>query len=598
MAAPKFDTTVVKPTYPGLTYKVDKAMPAKFNNMEAILGIAEMGIKKADEIDKSNTINEANDLGNVLADEIENSSPSYLNSLEQDKLRLEEEVKNNPEDLEIQADLNAITTRYSNANAQGMSKYESERRILQKTQELANANPAYADEIALRVSKTLGNRGVTSLMEQDNLLYTNQLKKQNADNKIIDDYLRTKPGVTPMFMEDEDRKIAYLTYKKIDREEAEILQKIEDGSIRSKENIAEVQNKIDVSGGIHQVAGNKLLGFTNELNNIADRLTLGEIDYKEARREKNLKLLSARKFLSVIGSLEQTDENKAAYAQFDKYITDLEADSDAELSGGTLKTRLNNVNSSIKAQQEFGRLASGTDETSLRLQDLKIKSYNFLVNDAKLSFKPGQKNAMINEILNFGMIEGRKFAIDSPYFAEYNKNGLLIQKTLAELDPVAKEYITTSSMGNKMSPDLFGLYNNIYNTAEHYKNPKERYQYEKTLLTSMNNMDDTVFKYMLTNSETFLDDTTKELGLFLGGITNEVSVNKVDISSIQINEAGVFYSSDNVNARRVAEKLNIASTLNSKLGEMKVTKETSLQLLETLKDLPAGQDDIDFGEMD
>ena len=598
MAAPKFDTTVVKPTYPGLTYKVDKAMPAKFNNMEAILGIAEMGIKKADEIDKSNTINEANDLGNVLADEIENSSPSYLNSLEQDKLRLEEEVKNNPEDLEIQADLNAITTRYSNANAQGMSKYESERRILQKTQELANANPAYADEIALRVSKTLGNRGVTSLMEQDNLLYTNQLKKQNADNKIIDDYLRTKPGVTPMFMEDEDRKIAYLTYKKIDREEAEILQKIEDGSIRSKENIAEVQNKIDLSGGIHQVAGNKLLGFTNELNNIADRLTLGEIDYKEARREKNLKLLSARKFLSVIGSLEQTDENKAAYAQFDKYITDLEADSDAELSGGTLKTRLNNVNSSIKAQQEFGRLASGTDETSLRLQDLKIKSYNFLVNDAKLSFKPGQKNAMINEILNFGMIEGRKFAIDSPYFAEYNKNGLLIQKTLAELDPVAKEYITTSSMGNKMSPDLFGLYNNIYNTAEHYKNPKERYQYEKTLLTSMNNMDDTVFKYMLTNSETFLDDTTKELGLFLGGITNEVSVNKVDISSIQINEAGVFYSSDNVNARRVAEKLNIASTLNSKLGEMKVTKETSLQLLETLKDLPAGQDDIDFGEMD
>mgnify|MGYP003665329490 FL=1 len=598
MAAPKFDTTVVKPTYPGLTYKVDKAMPAKFNNMEAILGIAEMGIKKADEIDKSNTINEANDLGNVLADEIENSSPSYLNSLEQDKLRLEEEVKNNPEDLEIQADLNAITTRYSNANAQGMSKYESERRILQKTQELANANPAYADEIALRVSKTLGNRGVTSLMEQDNLLYTNQLKKQNADNKIIDDYLRTKPGVTPMFMEDEDRKIAYLTYKKRDREEAEILQQIEDGSIRNKENIAEVQNKIDLSGGIHQVAGNKLLGFTNELNNIADRLTLGEIDYKEARREKNLKLLSARKFLSVIGSLEQTDENKAAYAQFDKYITDLETDSDAELSGGTLKTRLNNVNSSIKAQQEFGRLASGTDETSLRLQDLKIKSYNFLVNDAKLSFKPGQKNAMINEILNFGMIEGRKFAIDSPYFAEYNKNGLLIQKTLAELDPVAKEYITTSSMGNKMSPDLFGLYNNIYNTAEHYKNPKERYQYEKTLLTSMNNMDDTVFKYMLTNSETFLDDTTKELGLFLGGITNEVSVNKVDISSIQINEAGVFYSSDNVNARRVAEKLNIASTLNSKLGEMKVTKETSLQLLETLKDLPAGQDDIDFGEMD
>lgn len=582
MAAPKFDTTQIKQNAPGLTYATPRAMPAKFNNMNAILGLADKGIKKAVEIDKTLTINEADDLANTLADDYENMSPSNINSLEQEKIRLEQDVESNPDDLEMQAELDAITTRFSNAKAQGMSTYEYERRILKETQDLAASNPAYADEIAARVSKTLGNRGINSLMKQDALLYKNQLDQQNANNKIIDDYLRLN-NLTPMFMDEESKTIAYLSLKREDKLNADIQEKIDNGTIKSKQNIAEVQERIDVSGGIHKVASNKMIGFTDELNNIADNLTNDTLTYKEARRQKNLALLNARKFLGVVGALEQTDENKAVYAQFDKYITDLEQDSDSELSGGTLATHLKNINESIEAQQNFARLATGTDETSLRLQDLKIKAYNFLVNDAKLSFKTGQKDVMIQEILNLSLIQGRKFAMDSPEFATYNKNGILIQQTLAQLDPVAKEYITSSTLGNKMTDDLFGLYNNIYNTAEHYKNPKDRYEYEKTLLTSMNTMDNTVFQYMLKTSESFLADSQKELGLFKGGITNEVRVNKVDISSIKMNEAGVFYSSDNVNAKRVAEKLNITSTLTSKLDDMKVTKESSLQLLETFR---------------
>lgn len=582
MAAPKFDTTQIKQNAPGLTYATPRAMPAKFNNMNAILGLADKGIKKAVEIDKTLTINEADDLANTLADDYENMSPSNINSLEQEKIRLEQDVESNPDDLEMQAELDAITTRFSNAKAQGMSTYEYERRILKETQDLAASNPAYADEIAARVSKTLGNRGINSLMKQDALLYKNQLDQQNANNKIIDDYLRLN-NLTPMFMDEESKTIAYLSLKREDKLNADIQEKIDNGTIKSKQNIAEVQERIDVSGGIHKVASNKMIGFTDELNNIADNLTNDTLTYKEARRQKNLALLNARKFLGVVGALEQTDENKAVYAQFDKYITDLEQDSDSELSGGTLATHLKNINESIKAQQNFARLATGTDETSLRLFDLKVKSYNFLVNDAKLSFKTGQKDVMIQEILNLSLIQGRKFAMDSPEFATYNKNGILIQQTLAQLDPVAKEYITSSTLGNKMTDDLFGLYNNIYNTAEHYKNPKDRYEYEKTLLTSMNTMDNTVFQYMLKTSESFLADSQKELGLFKGGITNEVRVNKVDISSIKMNEAGVFYSSDNVNAKRVAEKLNITSTLTSKLDDMKVTKESSLQLLETFR---------------
>ena len=597
MATPKFDTTKIKPNAPQLTYATPRAIPAKFDSMTGILGLANKGIETAVTLDKSNTMNEANELANALADEYENISPTNLNSLEQDKIRIQEEIEINPNNLELETELNKITSQLANAKNQGMSNYEYERRILQKTQELSNKNPLYADEIVARVSKTLGNRGIDNLMQQDALLYKNQLTQQNANNKIIDDYLRSK-GETPMFMDDESRTIAYLSYKRQDKLQMDILKKIEDGSIKSQENILQVQEQINLNGGIQKVAGNQMLSFTNKLNNIADNLTNDTITYKEARREKNIELLNARKFLSVLGSLEQTDENKAVYAQFDKYISELEKDSDAELSGGTLATRLKNLNESIEAQQNFGRLATGTDEKSLRLQDLKIKGYNFLVNDAQLNFKIGQKEAMIQEILNLGLIEGRKFAIDSPDFAQYNKNGVLIQQTLTQLDPVAKEYINSTTLGNKMTDDLFGLYNNIYNTAEHYKNPKDRYQYDKNLLSSINNMDDTVFQYMLKTSETFLEDTKKELGLFLGGINNEVQVNKVDISSIKMNEAGVFYSSENKNAKNIAEKLNIAATLNNKIDGQKVTKESSLQILEQLKNTDAKQDDINFEDME
>ena len=178
MATPKFDTTKIKPNAPQLTYATPRAIPAKFDSMTGILGLANKGIETAVTLDKSNTMNEANELANALADEYENISPTNLNSLEQDKIRIQEEIEINPSNLELETELNKITSQLANAKNQGMSNYEYERRILQKTQELSNKNPLYADEIVARVSKTLGNRGIDNLMQQDALLYKNQLTQQ------------------------------------------------------------------------------------------------------------------------------------------------------------------------------------------------------------------------------------------------------------------------------------------------------------------------------------------------------------------------------------------------------------------------------------
>ena len=76
-----------------------------------------------------------------------------------------------------------------------------------------------------------------------------------------------------------------------------------------------------------------------------------------------------------------------------------------------------------------------------------------------------------------------------------------------------------------------------------------------------------------------------------------LSEDSEDISSIKMNESGVFYSSENKNAKNIAEKLNIAATLNNKIDGQKVTKESSLQILEQLKTTDAKQDDINFEDM-
>jgi hypothetical protein len=571
-----FDTTKIQQNQPGLTYATPQAMPAKYNSFAGILDVADTAIKGAVQFDKQQTLGEAQELGQKLADDYESMSPTNLNQIAQDQQSLQQQLADDPDNEAVMNELNQITTLYNKAKEQNvMSPYEYERRVLKDTQALANRNPAYADEIAKGVNQALGNRGIANLMKQDNLLYERQIAAETDRLKIIDDYLRTK-NETPMFMDNDDKEELYIKYRNEDKDRATVKQMIEDGSLRNQEIAAALQEDINLKGGTIVVASNEMLNITNELNNIEDRLLSGELDGKAADREKNIIILEARKYLGVIAALPPTDENKQAYELMKEHLNSLSSQSSDALSGKTFKERLENTNATIAAQQNFGRLLAGKDRESLELMNLEIKAFEFISSSAGISFAPGEKQARQQSIINLAIIQGKKFAIDNPSFAQYTKNGEMIQKGITELQPVFEGMIK----GNKVSPEMLGYYNNIFNTAEyHANNSKNRYEYDSNFLKTVNNMSDSTFKHMLGNSDTFLEDAKNEAAVFLGGIRDDLLTNSVLPEQIEMTDEGVFYSNASVASKRVARNLNTAAKLDAKINEVNATKETAIKLL-------------------
>jgi len=571
-----FDTTKIEQNQPGLTYATPQAMPAKYNSFAGILDVADTAIKGAVQFDKQQTLGEAQELGQKLADDYESMSPTNLNQIAQDQQSLQQQLADDPDNEAVMNELNQITTLYNKAKEQNvMSPYEYERRVLKDTQALANRNPAYADEIVKGVNQALGNRGIANLMKQDNLLYERQIAAETERLKIIDDYLRTK-NETPMFMDNDDKQELYLKYKNADKERAAVKQMIEDGSLRNEQTAAALQEDINLKGGTIVVASNEMLNITNELNNIEDRLLSGELDGKAADREKNITILEARKYLGVIAALPPTDENKQAYELMKEHLNSLSSQSSDALSGKTFKERLENTNATIAAQQNFGRLLAGKDRESLELMNLEIKGFEFISTSAGISFAPGEKQARQQSIINLAIIQGKKFAIDNPSFAQYTKNGEMIQKGITELQPVFEGMIK----GNKVSPEMLGYYNNIFQTAEyHADNPKNRYEYNGNFLNTVTNMSDTTFNYMQENSETFLDDAKNENAIFLGGVKADLITNNVMPNQIEMTDEGVFYSNASVASKRVAKNLNTVARLNAKINGVKATKETAMEIL-------------------
>mgnify|MGYP003649078335 CR=1 FL=1 len=574
-----FDTTTIKQNAPGLTYSTPQAMPAKSNTISSILSTAESIIKGAVVFDKQQTLDKATQLGQTLADDYENISPTNINQLARDKQVLEEQAVSTPGDATVMAELQDITSLYNNAkNQKVMSPYEYERRILKETQDLATRNPAYANEIADGVNKALGNRGIDNLMKQDTLLYQREIEDEKAKISIIDTYLRLK-NETPMFMDLDTKQELYIKYKTEDKERAAIKQSLEDGSLKNEKTALALQDEINVRGGTIIVASKELLNITNELNNIEDRLLSGEIDGKEADRQKNSTTLEARKFLGVIGALPPTDENKNALELMKTHLSNLESQSGDALSGKTYKERLENTNAQIKAQQNFGRLLIGKDKESLELTNLEIKIFEFMSTSAGLKFATGEKQARQQSIINLAIIQGKKFAIDNPSFAQYTMNGEMIQSGITELQPVFEGMIK----GNKVSPEMLGFYNNIFNTAAYHEtNPKNRYEYDSKFLTTVTNMSDTTFNYMQENSETFLNDAKTESAIFLGSIKEDLVSNNVMPDQVEMNDEGVFYSSSSVAAKRVAKNLNTVAKLTAKIDGQKVTKETAMKILKLI----------------
>ncbi len=577
-----FNTTKINPNAPGLTFASPKAMPAKSSKLNSLINIIDPTIKAAVVFDKNQTMNEAKELGQELSDEYETISPTNISMLESEQARLTDLANANPDDNEVIKELNDITTSLGNAKSQGMSTYEYERRVLSKTQDLIAANPAYADEITKQVNKTLTNRGIDNLMKHDALLYDRQIKAKEAEWKVITDYLRLKDEMI-LGMSSDEVLILYQQHKLKDKTRRVIKDRVDDGTLFSKQASQDFQDFINANGGIQNVIASENTNILTKFTNIQNDLESNAIDFNRAQQLIQHEMIDARKYLSAIAALPQTDENKLAYAQMDKFITNLEQASKAKLTGADMTAFIKNENDQIKAQREFSQLLIGKDPASTAAALDEIKIFDFINNTAGLSFGPGEKQKRQQSIINLAVIAGKRFSMDNPAFRHYTKNGKMITSGIKELEPIFLKMME----GNIVSDEMFGYFNNLFTTSLHHKdNSDDRYEYDSNFLPAITNMDEKVFKHMLDNSETFLQDGINELNFYSSAIKNEFQTNNLTSEDLELTDDGTFYSTTSQSGKQIAKKLNILLSLTVKFDKDNTnkapTKEDALELIQLL----------------
>ena len=225
-----FDTTKQQSIYPGLSVTqgvADRSGLIDDSSLSTIVGLAGMGLDAGIQIDKTNVMNEANQIANDLADEYLTRSPSEQSFLMNQKQQLESDVTSAPDEVRdgILKQLDDVNTKLTRAKAQGMmDPYEYQRRVVKASQDLAADNPAYADEIAGRVNKTLNRRGVNDVMQADMKLAMAQQKQREDQYKhmvetiepyVVNPYSLSEEQLASKFLEIKQADVASNTVERL-----------------------------------------------------------------------------------------------------------------------------------------------------------------------------------------------------------------------------------------------------------------------------------------------------------------------------------------------------------------------------------------------
>ena len=212
MATPKFDTTQTKQNAPGLTFSTPQAMPAKYNSLGNAIKTTDTLIKGATALDKTITLSQAEKEAETLRQEYQDSSPTAISLLEDEKNRLEASIDSEgpaPYKEELDSIINKLELGKSQKS---MSPSEFQYRANAAAEELISRNPAYADEITAEMTGVYKRGGLNSFLKSDIAMLEANEKARAANFKSMTDMLdkariswRNNPEDVPMLFETEQK---------------------------------------------------------------------------------------------------------------------------------------------------------------------------------------------------------------------------------------------------------------------------------------------------------------------------------------------------------------------------------------------------------
>ena len=566
-----FDTTKIQQNQPGLVYATPQAMPGKYSTLGGVLDVANTTIKGAVAFDKQMTLNEADALANKLTKQYETISPS-------NKAYLENQLARDPGNEKIQGQLDVITKKYELAKEQGiMTPYEFERRVLQETQDLSSANPAYADEIAARVNKTLGNGGTLDLLQQDTAFMKAQSDAQIAQMKEIKSYLLDKKIMTLGMSE----PVILNTFQKElgdDRMRLQIQETLDDKNLSTKVKQARVREYITSIGGPAKEGANIIKSTLSQLEAVSTRLASGEINIKEASLARDNIFVEADEVITSIATVMDDDEAyKAVYESTKKRLEDITKSSSDRMFGKDTKEYFETQNSINEAKEAFNfEERYGYTPKMLETQQKLLTNLDDMLKNMKVRLPQSQQQAMTDNIMMLTTNSDSTFGPGS--LKAFKENPEFIINNLDLINGVVDTQILE---GQEISLDdrAFNVLNHTFNTVKAQTNSNTKFTVAKKLLNKINSEGyERTLTYMTTGQgSTWVEDLPETI-MFVEGATNKQIINNA------IPKEGFIVQDGKIRGtayafRAIAEQLNTTMELNGKFEGTKITDEIATKYL-------------------
>ena len=503
----EFDTTKMTQTKPELTYTTPQAMPAKFSNLGAAASLADTAIKGAVALDKRMTLTQAEQEAEDLRQQYQNTSPTAIAQLEEEKTRLEASMETEGP-APYQEELDTVINKLEMAKEQKvMSPSEFQYRANVAAEELMSRNPAYADEITAQMSNVYKRGGLNTLLKADLAAIDAQQKAQAAQMEEMTKFLdkqniswRQRPEEVPYLFEKEQQ---YL------RDREELLRMIEANERLSEEQKVEfLANMGDGVGGTNglyieaeksfNLLFNKLEFIEDNVKNVDEQNDARQILTEAARRELNWTISN----LPARNDYEKK-RNQDFYTMQLNAINRLDEEMQ-KIVPANRKAFLKEKVETIELEQRLHELQNGFNKAKAENLQLTIGTYKDFVTggDGKLLalFKDQNPNVML-EISNAmkDIIRGKGNKIDyesdnGQYYGE--KTQLNNYSSYKSFNNLAEAEI---AFGN-LTDGTKGYFNNVFNIANSMTGDLKNKELDK-LLPRISSTPDKVFDNLMSQPD-------------------------------------------------------------------------------------------------
>ena len=503
----EFDTTKMTQTKPELTYTTPQAMPAKFSNLGAAASLADTAIKGAVALDKRMTLTQAEQEAEDLRQQYQNTSPTAIAQLEEEKTRLEASMETEGP-APYQEELDTVINKLEMAKEQKvMSPSEFQYRANVAAEELMSRNPAYADEITAQMSNVYKRGGLNTLLKADLAAIDAQQKAQAAQMEEMTKFLdkqniswRQRPEEVPYLFEKEQQ---YL------RDREELSRMVEaDERFSEEQKVKFLANMGDGVGGTNglyieaeksfNLLFNKLEFIEDNVKNVDEQNDARQILTEAARRKLNWTVSN----LPARNDYEKK-RNEDFYTMQLNAINRLDEEMQ-KIVPANRKAFLKEKVETIELEQRLHELQNGFNKAKAENLQLTIGTYKDFVTggDGKLLalFKDQNPNVML-EISNAmkDIIRGKGNKIDyqsdnGQYYGE--KTQLNNYSSYKSFNNLAEAEI---AFGN-LTDGTKGYFNNVFNIANSMTGDLKNKELDK-LLPRISSTPDKVFDNLMSQPD-------------------------------------------------------------------------------------------------